>query len=188
MSTNLGCGEFEKDIVSLFDINSGKFKGGKTCLQIGCRSRKGFMNFCAPFTKLGYTTHDLLEAHAPNVDALRPKLAEANTVICGDVRKINEYDALLPSYDVIVHWHGPEHITKKQFEDVLPKIKARCSKAFIIGCPHGKYDQGKIHSNKFEEHVAHWLPEEFEKFGFETWTFGSGQPHKKEMMMGVLWI
>lgn len=187
MSENLGPGDFEKDIFAMFQFNSNKLKGYNSCLQVGCRSRKGFMNFYVPFCRLGYKIHDVLEAHGPNVKALKPKLHEAHKVICGDVRKIEQYEELLDNYDVVIHWHGIEHLTKEEFIKTLPKIMERCNIAFVVGCPNGKYEQSAIHGNPFEKHKHHWLAEELEEFGFKVWTFGSGKPHNREPMMGILW-
>lgn len=185
MATNLSRGDHERDIKALFNVNSQKFRGGKSCLQIGCRSRKGFKNFFDPFSALGFDTHDVLEAHKPNVDKLN--LPEARAKVCGDALKIKECRGLLESYDIIVWWHGPEHVKKDQFERALPDLISMCNIGLVIGCPNGKYDQGAIHGNPFEQHKHHWLVEEFEALGFEMWTFGTGKPGKKEPMIGVLW-
>lgn len=184
MIQNLSFQDHASDIVGLFDLFSDRLEGGDSCLQIGCRSVRGFRNFECRLTKIGYSIHHVLEIHGANVDKLKNDI---DVIVEGDALLIEQYERLEDSYDVVVWWHGPEHVKKDEFEKALPKIMVRSRLAFIIGCPNGKYDQGKLYGNPHEKHKHHWLPNELERLGFNVYTFGSGKPGQKKPMFGILW-
>jgi len=160
--------------------------GGETCLQIGARSKEGFTRFEGPLESLGFKHFDILEVFPGNVDTLRALDIDTRFVVCGDVRDLGKSAlGLPPSHDLIIWWHGPEHVVRHAFLDVLPVLRSRC-KTLLVGCPNGFYEQGALYGNHYEHHVYHWKPEELEALGFRVYTCGSGEPDKQEHMFGFM--
>ncbi len=158
---------------------------GKSVLQIGARPGGGWKKMFDGFGKTGYERFDILEIWQPNV--YRLKLAwpmSLGNVICGDVRKIADYrtrkfgrpitNELEGQYDVIVYHHGPEHITRSEFLEVLPELEMMADKAVILGTPNGIWDKKGVftHDNPHEDHVENWYGEDFEKLGCDVHVFG----------------
>lgn len=165
---------------------------GKTVLQCGARPGKGWINIFNQFKKNGYETFHILEIHEPNIDWLRSQEEFAVPVIVyGDIRKIDKYPELLPQYDVVIFWHGIEHIKKSELYPTLNKVMSKTN-CFITGCPWGHWKQGGLRGNPYENHVSHWYPEELEQFGFDQcFTFNAGSkgpgPDRHNVMYGVLY-
>jgi hypothetical protein len=183
----------------LYYLNRNIFKirnlKGKSILQVGARPGGGWHKLFEVFKNNGYLTFHILEAHEPNVEKLKNNnflKGEGKKIVCGDVRKINEYEELKDKYDTIVFWHGPEHLEEEDFKKALPLIMSKCRKVFIVGAPWGKWEQSGIKNNPHELHKKHWYPEELEQLGFECYTFnysrlGEG-PDKYNVMFGIKFV
>ncbi|MHA2009819.1 MAG: hypothetical protein ACXADW_02920 [Candidatus Hodarchaeales archaeon] len=168
---------------------------GKSILQVGARPGRGWTTLFKCFKKHKYEIFHILEIYKPNVNAL-PKnrfwktFPHVSLIVHGDIRKIDTYKDLLPLYDIVCFWHGIEHITKKDAIKAMPKIMAKCKKAFITGCPWGTWQQEAIGGNKHEKHVYSWYPKEFKEMGCDicvttnNLTRGPG-PNKQSGMYGV---
>ena len=65
----------------------------------------------------------------------------------GDVRNITNVDGLDDQYDIVLWWHGPEHVKKEEFADILAQLKSKARLAVVVGCPHGQYRQGASYGN-----------------------------------------
>jgi hypothetical protein len=167
----------------VFDIikQDDTLAGGKSVLQVGARPSGGWHRAFQSFSKVGYEIFDVLEIFSKNVKNLKGALLRR--VVKGDVRHIDRITELDNSYDIIYWWHGPEHVTKPQFEKVLPKLIERANMAVIVGCPHGKWVQPG-NANKNEKHEKHWSPEEFEAYGFDVYAIG--KIHTRHGMFGIL--
>lgn len=114
---------------------------------------------------------DVLEIFEPNVKSLevmnrRWKIFK--NVMLGDVRKVEEI--LKSQYDVIVFWHGPEHLGKLEIAPTLRKLEDFARRLLICGCPWGDYPQGPVKGNVHEEHVSSLDPWFFKDLGFNTST------------------
>lgn len=72
------------------------------------------------------------------------------------------------SFDVVLHWHGPEHLERQVFLQLLPSITAAASKLLIFGCPDGLEEQGEAYGNPYEKHISFWSEENFHELGFQT--------------------
>lgn len=158
---------------------------GKSALQVGARGG-GATEMTARLKKHGYELLDVLEVWEPNVEWCKANL-KVRQIVLGDVRQIDCYPELEPSYDTIIWHHGPEHVSRQEFEAVLPKIMARC-RTFAVGCPWGIWEQDDLRGNTFERHAHHWLPEELESLGFSCYTFQTGGkdgPHQHNVMLGI---
>lgn len=79
-------------------------------------------------------------------------------------------------FDVILHWHGPEHLEKDAFLGALPKLLGRTGKLLILGCPNGPEEQGEAYNNPFEKHLSFWSEQDFQQLGFTTETVADKRP------------
>lgn len=143
----------------------------KTALYIGARpSRKQIAGLLAG---AGYAVY-CLEIWPPNVAALREQNAVAplfREILEGDAR--NAPSLGLGVFDVIIWWHGPEHIGRTEIEAAVAGLKGMTRELLILACPNGEVGQGPARGNPNEEHKAYLLPENFEALGFKTNTIGS---------------
>lgn len=180
MSTQVAC---KSDQTYLFEELLPK---GKSALQVGARGG-GAAEMTARLKRHGYELLDVLEIWPPNVVWCKSTL-RVREIVEGDVRLIESYPQLLPSYDAIIWWHGPEHVTRQEFEDLLTKLKTRC-RIFVIGAPWGVWEQDDLRGNPFERHVHHWSPQELESLGFSVYTFQTGHRDGSDIhnvMLGIL--
>jgi hypothetical protein len=69
-------------------------------------------------------------------------------------------------YDLVIWWHGPEHVALATLPAVLRVLEA-CGKLVILGCPWGNYPQGAVSGNAFEVHRSALEPEYFAERGYE---------------------
>lgn len=83
-------------------------------------------------------------------------------------------------YDIVLWWHGPEHVEKFRALSAIAQLWRGVSKALILGCPQGYSPQGVVNGNPYERHRSEWQPEEFEQnFDMHTTVVDDGQlaPH-----------
>jgi len=106
----------------------------------------------------------LMDAWLPNVEGLREHFPK---VIHSDIR---DYLDSGDVYDVVMWWHGPEHIPENELPGILEKIKKLARHIVILGCPNGKYPQGEYGGNPFEVHVSHLNDEFLNNLGYHTET------------------
>jgi len=107
----------------VFD-DDGDFKTYKTMLYIGAKGAGGrhvkmFSNFDVTF----------LEVWEPNVKVLR---SFSHKVIHADIR---DYVDSGDVYDVVMWWHGPEHVPAEELPGILEKLKKLTRGLVITGCP-----------------------------------------------------
>lgn len=110
----------------------------------------------------------ILEAWKPNVDALKSKYPN---IIWGDIRDLEKIK-LLPQFDIVIWWHGPEHVKKKELPKILICLRMKAHLYAIIACPWGIYEQDSAFGNPHEEHLSYLYPEFFKKLGWQTNTIG----------------
>ena len=156
----------------LFDILSSmlKFKEGVSVLQIGVKMKPhGVHNWQKMFKRFadyGYTYFSVLEIWEYNFNRLYGQYL--NEKIFGDVRDIEKL--VENKYDVIFWWHGPEHVSKEDFEKIDNTFNKFKNTIIVIGCPYGESLQGVVDGNPFEKHLYHWQPDEFEKLDYVVYT------------------
>ena len=109
----------------------------------------------------------ILEAWKSNVDALKSKYPN---IIWADVRDLDKIK-FLPRFDIVMWWHGPEHIKERELPKILIELRMKALLYIIIACPWGIYEQGNC-SNPYEEHLAYLYPEFFKELGWQTDTIG----------------
>ncbi len=92
-------------------------------------------------------------------------------------RKKNIYDELVLSdvrkyrprkkFDIVICSHVIEHLRKKDGISLIKKMEDMAKKKIILALPVGDLPQGEYDSNKFQEHISSWQPEEFRKMGYK---------------------
>ncbi len=75
-----------------------------------------------------------------------------------------------------MHWHGPEHISKDQYLEILPQIEASAKKMIILGSPNGPEEQGIAYGNPYEEHISFWSESDYQKLGYKTIVINDKKP------------
>lgn len=111
----------------------------------------------------------LLEAWPENVKhwASDPRLA---ATVEGDVRELDKLK--LGTFDVVLWWHGPEHIEREELAGTLAKLEAAAEGLVVLGCPWGVYKQGPFMGNPYDEHRASLYVRDFEALGYRVATLG----------------
>lgn len=74
-------------------------------------------------------------------------------IIMGDVREIDKVISK-NEFDLIMWFHGPEHIKHKEMPQTFEKIKQVCGKGLVTLCPLGSYYASScVHGNIYENHL-----------------------------------
>ena len=122
---------------------------------------------------------DVLEAWAKNVDGLNllnAKYGIFRNIYHGDIRDISRFFSPLYSgltrdiYDVIIFWHGPEHLEGREIPPVLESLERLSRLYVILGCPWGSFPQKDVGGNPYEEHKCSLYPDDFKVLGYKTST------------------
>lgn len=112
---------------------------------------------------LNYTV-TILEAHTPNLSQYLDKY----NVINADITKFETKD----KWDVVMWWHGPEHIAKEELKPTLQKLERMANKLVILGCPWGLCLQGEYGGNPYQVHKNHIYPLDLLKLNYSVETIG----------------
>lgn len=158
----------------------------KTMLYIGAKVKKTFpagMQMVPDFKEAGYKI-DVLEAWRPNVRGLLKMNREKKiyrTIFLGDVRDL-DHILVGEDYDVVVWWHGPEHVKKEEIRPTLRKLEHHAKKLLIVACPYGLHEQGEAFGNPYEKHLSTIYPKDFKRrYGWHVDVIG-----KKDVTMSNL--
>ncbi len=118
----------------------------------------------------------ILEIFQPNVENFikHAPVADQHRMHLGNLKDIDRI--FTRKFDVLLHWHGPEHLDKEEYLSILPKICACTRHLVILGCPNGPEEQGQAYGNPHEEHISFWSQEDFHKLGFATQTVSDKAP------------
>ena len=96
-----------------------------------------------------------------------------DSIVRGDVRFVESlFSGSGIIFDVVLWWHGPEHIDKWELGLTLEALESKTNKMVILGCPFGKYPQDAVDGNIFEIHRSALYPEDFIKYGYNVKTIG----------------
>jgi hypothetical protein len=115
------------------------------------------------------------------VEVFEPNVKDAISKGCPPQKifnlSISEVDTL-PNTDCLLFWHGPEHLYKEEFLDVLKKLEQKY-KVLIFGMPLGEEPQGEAYGNPYEKHVSSWERKEWEELGYTVFEVHDHQryPH-----------
>lgn len=110
----------------------------------------------------------ILEVYQPNVDNFlaHAPAADHHRIICGNLLDLDRL--YQRRFDIILHWHGPEHLHREDFLACLPLLIKHSSRLTILGCPDGEEEQGQAYGNPYEEHLSFWREEDFRDLGFSV--------------------
>lgn len=156
----------------------------KTMLYIGANPRR--IEMVDMFYTAGYEI-DVLEAWEPNFLELSKwnmKYQIFKYLYLEDVRLIDEHIHHRLNWDVIMFWHGPEHLPKMDVAPTLEMLERHANHLVILGCPRGKYVQPEVDGNPFERHESYLYEKDFNDLGYLTQTL---RPHKTRGSNIVAW-
>ena len=128
---------------------------GKRLLYVGGHLRYGRnLQMTDYFLKCGYKI-DVIEVFPDNVRQLR-EVKWISALYEADIRLFHP----LVHYDVVVFWHGPEHLKRAEVKELFSRMKTY-SDAVIFATPNGVYEQGREYGNPHEAHLSIWLEGDF---------------------------
>lgn len=135
--------------------------GGGTMLYIG--ACPGEMDGLDVFREAGYDI-TVLEIFPKNVDYLA---GQGWWVVCGNAQEAKKVlgDCV---YDVVVWWHGPEHITKEELPDAIDGLWSLAKRLLIVGCPEGKSPKGPESGNPYQAHKSSLVEADLRDLGFSN--------------------
>jgi len=140
---------------------------GKRMLYVGGHLRYGRnLQMSAYFRAAGYTI-DVIEVFPDNIVQLM-NIKWIGRLIEGDVRLFLPYF----TYDLVVFWHGPEHLPKEEVPTLLDKMKTYAN-AVIFATPNGNYTQEEVYGNPYEKHESTWYVEDFVKLDMAASAIGN---------------
>lgn len=140
---------------------------GKRILYVGGHLRYGRnLQITGYFRNAGYQI-DVIEIFPDNIAQLA-NVKWIKKLIEGDIRLFDPY----APYDLVVFWHGPEHLPKDEVPKLLDKMKTY-AKAVIFATPNGFYDQGDEYGNPYERHASTWYVEDFMKLDMVATAIGN---------------
>ena len=122
-------------------------------------------------------TYVILEIWRSNVEYLK---LQFKNVIEGDVRNTDKLE--LGLFDIVMWWHGPEHVRENEIVPILDKLKLITKKILIIACPWGIYEQDVAGGNPHEKHLSYLYPEFFENLGWQTDAIGEKDTKNNNLM------
>jgi len=170
----------DQDILTdLIKIECNQIIGGTTILQIGARPGGGWRRMFERFRNIGYKYFDILEVFQKNYNEIQDNIIRNKFL--GNAKKISSI--IKEKYDIIIWWHGPQQISKKDFAFVMRQMSSMVNIAIIVACPHGRHDKPVEYGNPYEEHISHWSPEDLQSMGFDV--FPIGNPNNKKSMVGI---
>ena len=147
-----------------------------TMIYIGALAKSKYpsgMHLMPYFKEANYTT-DVMEIWGPNVKSLielNEKMAIFRTIFKGDVRLT---DSILKNacYDIVVWWHGPEHLEIDEIPPTLTKLERIAKHLVILGMPYEREPRKGHNDNPYEKHKCALFPDFFEKLGYSTDHYG----------------
>lgn len=157
----------------------------KTMLYIGANPRR-FELMDLFWAEAPQMKVDLMEAWKDNVkglENLNAKYGIFRNIYHADVRDISRFftiiyaDLIVDIYDVVMFWHGPEHLTKTENLPVLDGLEVIAKKYVILGCPWGNFPQKDVGGNPFEEHKSSLYTVDFTSLGYKASTIK--KPNKR---------
>ena len=155
----------------------------KTLLYVGAHADR--IEMVDLFHDWGYEI-DCLEIWGPNVEGLIELNKEHKifrNIIHADIMQLGlELD--YGPYDVVMFWHGPEHIKKEFLPQLIINLEALATHYVIMAAPIGRYEQGPVDGNKYEIHETFLHPHDFDEYGYKADLLRKKKPRGSNM---VLW-
>jgi len=96
-------------------------------------------------------------------------------IILGDVRQANKLTDL--KYDVVMWWHGPEHVREKDWKPTLDILSNMTEKILLLCIPSKEQKRGPENENPYEAHLSTGSSKIFENLGFTTTLIGDSREY-----------
>lgn len=147
-----------KDAITVIDVGCGM-------VQPDSSKKEDILFSCFSDSKYKITG---IDGFKPNIDWR--KVNQKGEFIEMDVR---DADKLGKKFDVVICNHVIEHFEKEESIIFVNKLEALANKILIIGTPIGFVDTTynvELHQNELEAHKCGWIPEEFERCGYQTFS------------------
>jgi len=93
------------------------------------------------------------------------KMGSYSDFVLGDV---NHLPFKEKSFDTVLCMALIEHLNKQEGGKLICKMEGIARKQVIISTPIGKYKQGALHGNPYQEHKYIWEPAELKRRGYEV--------------------
>ena len=107
----------------------------------------------------------IMEIWKPNVDGLRARFPN---IIQGDICDLD-----IPESDIVMWWHGPEHVKKEELPHILTALQKKARKYVVIGSPWGvRINHHLVFENPHDLHLSTLYPSFFENLGWKTSVLG----------------
>jgi len=108
----------------------------------------------------------IVEKHRPYAEEIQSRISKRCDiqVICEDIIEYVKWCE--KKFDVIIWWHGPEHVYADELELVLQRFEKMC-KLIILGCPEGEQDY--CDSETGDTHKTILRIAQFLDRGYEAW-------------------
>jgi len=128
---------------------------------------------------------DVLEAWETNFKALaiwNKKWKIFDNIYLEDVRLMDEHIHHRSNWDIIIFWHGPEHLPRLDVVPAIEMLERYANHLVILGCPRGEYKQPAVGGNPFECHESYLYEKDFQDLGYLTSTVRPQKPHGSNIM------
>ena len=149
------------------------FEQPGTALYVGAQKKQH--QCVAELKEAGYTIA-LLELIEKNCEYYDGKDL-FDTIVCGDVREADQHFAP-NSFDVVLWWHGPEHVDREDVEPTVAKLEEIATELVILASPCGK-TRKQAWSVKGQAHLCALYVDDYLNMGFNTATFGEADRWRK---------
>jgi len=131
-------------------------------------TRHWWINIC----KSNNVDWSIVEVFEPNVSAAISQGCPEDKIYNLSIVDVDK----LPEADLLLFWHGPEHLLKEDFLSILPKLEDKYDK-LIFGMPLGEEPQGEAYGNPYECHISAWSSQEWKDLGYEVIEVYDNQPY-----------
>lgn len=89
-------------------------------------------------------------------------------------------------YDYALWFHGPEHVTKPDFQKARKQLEAR-ARCVVMTCPWGRFVHGVAYDNPYTEHKGHYNPSDFIKHRYRIACIGRPD-HPGSQLQAWRWL
>jgi len=152
----------EKTVIDILNNYNGRIE---TFLNVGFRQwNDPRIHWWRKICDANHIDWKILEIFPNNVEDSIKSGCPKEKIQLGNILNIEEYG----NHDVLLFWHGPEHIKKDVFLKALPQIESKVNKIVIFGMPLGHEPQGSAHGNPFEVHQSDWFEQDWKDQGYEV--------------------
>jgi len=149
------------------------FNEPRTVLYVGAMKKQ---HQCVEELKEAGCTITLLELVEGNCEYYEGK-GIFDHIICGDVREVDQH--FTPdSFDVVLWWHGPEHVDRKDVEPSVAKLEKIATKLVVLASPWGKTRKW-TYSIIGREHLSALYVDDYLNMGFNVATLGEADRWRK---------